>query len=77
VTNSNKEYSFPRKVWITGGIIGFIVVLLLLLKATFNVLLFVLAGTLIAVFFRGLSGFIERKQNGTLSCVSHFQSLAV
>jgi predicted PurR-regulated permease PerM len=61
MANSNKEYSFPQKVWIAGGILALIVVVLLLLKATFNVLLLVLAGTLIAVFFRGMSGLIERK----------------
>jgi predicted PurR-regulated permease PerM len=61
MASSNKEYSFPQKVWIVGGILALIIVLLLLLKATFNVLLLVLAGTLIAVFFRGLSGYIERK----------------
>lgn len=60
-TGVNKEYSFHQKVWIAGGIFAFIVVILLLLKATFNVLLLVLAGTLIAVFFRGLAGLIERK----------------
>jgi len=61
MANSINEYSFPKKVWITGGILALILVLLLLLKATFNVLLLVLAGTLIAVFFRGMSGLIERK----------------
>ena len=58
---NHKEYSFPQKVWITGGIIAFIAVLLLLFKATFSVLLLVLAGSLIAVFFRGLSGLVQRK----------------
>jgi predicted PurR-regulated permease PerM len=57
----DQQYSFQQKVWIAGGIFAFIVVLLLLIKATFNVLLLVLAGVLIAVFFRGLSGFIQRK----------------
>jgi predicted PurR-regulated permease PerM len=61
MTNNNKEYSFPQKIWIAGAILAFIVVVLLLLKATFNVLLLMLAGTLIAVFFRGLSDLIERK----------------
>ncbi len=55
------RYTFPQKVWIAGGIFALIAVLLLLLKATFNAFLLVLAGTLIAVFFRGLSSFIERK----------------
>lgn len=61
--NSSKKYSFPQKVWITGGILAFIIVLLLLLKTTFSVLLLMLAGTLIAVFFRGLSSLILRKTN--------------
>jgi predicted PurR-regulated permease PerM len=59
-TDNKKEYSFPQKVWIAGSIISLIIVLLLLLKATFGVLLLILAGTLIAVFFRGLGGLIQR-----------------
>lgn len=54
-------HTFPQKVWITGSIFALIVVILLLLKATFSVFLLILAGTLIAVFFRGLSSLIERK----------------
>ncbi|MEJ7682981.1 MAG: hypothetical protein WKG06_35015 [Segetibacter sp.] len=50
-----RKYTYPQKVWITGGIFALIVVIILLLKATFNVFLLILAGTLIAVFFRGLS----------------------
>jgi predicted PurR-regulated permease PerM len=57
----DKEHSFPQKVWITGGILALIVVILLLLKATFSVLLLVLAGTLIAIFFRGLSSLLHRR----------------
>src|SRR5688500_13143788 len=57
----NNQYSFPQKIWIVGGILAFIVIMILLLKATFNVLLIVLAGILIAVFFRGLSGLLQRK----------------
>jgi len=56
-----KEYSFSQKVWIAGGILSLIVVLLLLLKATFSVFMLILAGVLIAIFFRGLSGWIETK----------------
>lgn len=55
------DYSYPKKVWIAGGIIAFIVILILLFKATFNVLLLILAGSLIAVYFRGLSDLIQRK----------------
>ena len=56
-----RNYSFPQKIWIAGSIFALIVVLILLVKATFNVFLLILAGVLIAVFFRGLSGFIEGK----------------
>ncbi|WP_373057770.1 AI-2E family transporter [Zunongwangia sp. H14] len=60
-TRHEKEYSFVQKVWITGGILAIITVLLLLFKATFSVLILLLAGTLIAVFFRGISEYIKKK----------------
>lgn len=55
--------SFQKKIWITTGIVAFTVTLLFIFKATFSVFLLVLAGTLIALFFRGVSGFIHRKTN--------------
>lgn len=58
---NKQEPGFVKKVWITGSIFALIVVILLLLKATFNVFLLLLAGSLIAVFFRGLSSLIQRK----------------
>lgn len=60
-TNEQTGYSFPQKVWITGGIIALITLIILFFGATFSVLLLLLAGVLIAVFFRGLAGLIERK----------------
>ncbi|HEU4471382.1 MAG TPA: AI-2E family transporter, partial [Flavisolibacter sp.] len=57
----NKEMSFQQKVFTAGGILAFIVVMILLLKAVFNVLLLILAGCLLAVYFRGLSGLIQKK----------------
>lgn len=57
---TKNDYSFPQKVWITTGIVALSAVLLLLLKTTFSVFLLILAGSLIAVFFHGLSGLIER-----------------
>ena len=60
-TNGNNELSYIKKVWIKGGIYALIVVLILLFKATFSVFLLILAGALIAIFFRGLSGLICRK----------------
>lgn len=58
---NEKKYSFPQKVWIIGGIFSFIVVILLLLKTTFNVWLLILAGSLIAVLFKGISGLLQKK----------------
>lgn len=59
--DQENNLSFQKKVWITTAIITFTICVLLLFKATFNVFLLVLAGTLIAIFFRGLSDFIHRK----------------
>jgi predicted PurR-regulated permease PerM len=59
--SKGSEYSFPQKVWIAGGIIALIFIILLFLKTTFNVFLLILAGLLIAIFFRGLSSLIEQK----------------
>mgnify|MGYP001544215167 CR=1 FL=1 len=61
IKQDDREYSFIKKVWTAGSIIAFIVVMLLLLRATFSVLLLILAGCLIAVYFRGLSDLIQRK----------------
>lgn len=61
--DSDRNYSFVQKVWISGGIFALLTVILLLIKATFNVFLLVLAGTLIACYFRGVSSFIAKKTN--------------
>jgi predicted PurR-regulated permease PerM len=53
--------SFQKKVWIAGGIIAFIVLLLLIINNVFHILLLVLAGMLIAVFFHGFGMFLSRK----------------
>lgn len=58
-----KEYSFVKKVWIVGLILSLITVILLIFKATFNILILILAGALIACFFRGLGNFVQRKTN--------------
>lgn len=55
------EPSFGRKVWITTGIVALTVILLWIIKVTFNVFLLILAGILIALYFRGLSGILHRK----------------
>jgi len=61
VENNFNELSYLKKVWIKGGIYALIVILILLFKATFSVFLLILAGALIAIFLRGLSGFLCRK----------------
>ncbi len=63
MANAEKEINkqFIKKVWITGSIFSLIIVTLFLLKATFSVILLVLAGVLIAVFFRGFGDLIQRK----------------
>ncbi len=72
---NKNEPGFVKKVWITGSVFALIAVILLLLKATFNVFLLMLAGSLIAVFFRGLSSLIQRK-TGWKSAVSLTISIA-
>ena len=55
------ENHFVTRVWIVTGIVSLAVVLLLLFKTLFSVLLLVLAGSLIALFFQALAGLIHRK----------------
>lgn len=59
--NARENLSFVQRVWITTSIMALMVTVLLFLRATFGVLLLVLAATLIAVFFTGLSGLVRRK----------------
>lgn len=56
-------YSFVKKVWIVGGIFALIAVVLLLLQATFNFLILIFAGALIACYFRGISSYLQKKLN--------------
>ncbi|CDF78631.1 conserved hypothetical membrane protein (UPF0118) [Formosa agariphila KMM 3901] len=60
-STSKNNPSFQKKVWIVVGILAFSIITILLLKATFRVFLLILAGALIAIFFRGLSSFIQKK----------------
>lgn len=58
---AQKEKTFTQKVWIVGFIFALIATILLLIEATFNIFIHVLAGALAASFFRGLSDIIQRK----------------
>ncbi|MGV3658421.1 MAG: AI-2E family transporter [Chitinophagaceae bacterium] len=60
-SNSRELKEFTKKVWITTGIVALAVVILMILKTTFNVLLLLLAGALIALYFRGLSHLLQTK----------------
>lgn len=55
-----KEKSYSQKVWIAGGVFAFIIVFLLLFKTLFSILLLAFAGVLIAVFFHGFAGLLQR-----------------
>lgn len=62
MTEEKKDLNlFAKKVWITAGIIALLVILIFILKAAFNVLLMIFAGSLISVFFHGLADLVERK----------------
>lgn len=52
---------FIEKIWIATGIIVFSVLLVLLFLEAFQVLLLSLAGALIALYFHGLAGMLQRK----------------
>jgi predicted PurR-regulated permease PerM len=56
-----KELTYLQKVWNTVGIVALLVVVILVARVAFNILLMVLAGSLIAVYFHGLGDMIQRK----------------
>src|SRR4051812_10679272 len=58
---TRKELSYIEKVWHTVAIVGLLVVVILIARVAFNVLLMVLAGILISVYFHGLGDIIERR----------------
>lgn len=66
-----QDYSYSKKVWIAGLIFALITIILLIFEATFNIVMLVLAGILIACYFRGISEFLQRKchLSSTLSMV--------
>lgn len=77
-----KELSYIQKVWQTVAIVALLVVVILIARVAFNVLLMILAGSLIAVYFHGLGDLIERKTkfsrriSMTLSVAGSFMILA-
>lgn len=59
--NKDRDNSlFLQRVFMGAGAIALMVILILIIRVAFNVLLMVLAGTLIAVYFNGLADVVER-----------------
>jgi predicted PurR-regulated permease PerM len=58
---SKKELTYIEKVWHTVAIVALLVVSILIARVAFNVLLMVLAGSLISVYFHGMGDIIERR----------------
>jgi len=56
-----KELTYIQKVWHTVAIVALLVVVILIARVAFNVLLMVLAGVLVSVYFHGLGDMIQRK----------------
>lgn len=54
------EKRFDKKVWATAGVISLVVVVLLLFKALFNIMLLVLAGVLMAIYFLGCANLLNK-----------------
>jgi len=59
-STSNDPRTYAKKVWVVVGITVLAVTIMVLLYALFNVLLMVLAGLLIAVYFRGFAQIIGK-----------------
>jgi predicted PurR-regulated permease PerM len=55
------DLSYITKVWQTVGIVALLVVTILIVRVAFDILLMVLAGSLIAVYFHGLGDAIQRR----------------
>lgn len=59
--NSPQQSTYIQKVWQTMGIVALLVSAILIARVAFNVLLMILAGSLIATYFHGLGDMIERR----------------
>lgn len=59
--NYSSPPSFVDKVWIVGAIFALILTLFFVFRATFNIFILILAGALMACYFRGISAFLRRK----------------
>lgn len=71
---SQNNYTFTQKVWYAGLVLALIVSLLFLFKETIRIFILILAGALMAGYFRGLSRLIMDKTgwSRSLSLASSF-----
>jgi predicted PurR-regulated permease PerM len=60
-STGTEESSYLTKVWQTVGIVALLVVTILVVRVAFNILLLVLAGALMSVYFHGLGDAIQRR----------------
>lgn len=60
-SNNEENLPFRKKVWTVVGIVTFTILIILLIIEAANALLLILAGSLIAIFFTGLSSLLKRK----------------
>ena len=58
---TKKELTYIQKVWQTVIIVALLVVFILIARVAFNVLLMVLAGSLVSLYFHGVGDAIERR----------------
>lgn len=59
--NSDYQKSFKNKVWIAAGILLLIILIAYLFATLLNLLLLVLAGALMAIYFHGCADLLKRK----------------
>lgn len=60
IPGAKENLSYVKKVWIAGGILALIVIVLLLFKTLFSLVLLILAGVLMAVYLYGFAGLMEQ-----------------
>jgi predicted PurR-regulated permease PerM len=56
-----EELTYTAKVWQTVGIVALLVVTILVIRVAFDILLLVLAGALMSVYFHGFGDLIQRR----------------
>ncbi len=60
ISDQRPDPKFQNKIWTIVGIVAITFILLFIFKQIFNVLLLVFAGALIAIYFHGFKGMIQK-----------------